>query len=170
MHTHTHPHAFNGPLSGTTQVSGTRKVKPIRILLKQETVSGNHTSTAPLSFLQARCPSCHPTNSIKALKAHKWVRKLGNLDLAWNLATGKGVNKVRYTQTWRLYLFSVAHCLAPAPQKSWPYGAIQIYYYEWRRNKYAAWAELQNCNIYKFLVFSRPLLGISTRMKQWLSK
>jgi len=29
----------------------------------------NHTSTAPLSFLQAGCPSCRPTNSVKALKA-----------------------------------------------------------------------------------------------------
>jgi len=29
----------------------------------------NHASTPPLSFLQARCPSCHPTNSVKALKA-----------------------------------------------------------------------------------------------------
>jgi len=29
----------------------------------------NHASTSPLSFLQARCPSCHPTNSIKALNA-----------------------------------------------------------------------------------------------------
>jgi len=29
----------------------------------------NHTSTSPLSFLQAGCPSCHPTNSVKALKA-----------------------------------------------------------------------------------------------------
>jgi len=29
----------------------------------------NHASTPPLSFLQAGCPSCHPTNSIKALKA-----------------------------------------------------------------------------------------------------
>jgi len=29
----------------------------------------NHASTSPLSFLQAGCPSCHPTNSIKALKA-----------------------------------------------------------------------------------------------------
>jgi len=27
----------------------------------------NHASTPPLSFLQARCPSCRPTNSIKAL-------------------------------------------------------------------------------------------------------
>ena len=36
-----HTHLFNGPLSGTTQVSGTRKEKPIWILLKQETVSGS---------------------------------------------------------------------------------------------------------------------------------
>jgi len=28
----------------------------------------NHASTPPLSFLQARCLSCHPTNSVKALK------------------------------------------------------------------------------------------------------
>jgi len=31
----------------------------------------NHASTPPLSFLQARCPSCRPTNSVKALKAEK---------------------------------------------------------------------------------------------------
>jgi len=30
----------------------------------------NHASTPPLSFLQAGCPSCRPTNSVKALKAH----------------------------------------------------------------------------------------------------
>jgi len=29
----------------------------------------NHASNPPLSFSQAGCPSCHPTNSIKALKA-----------------------------------------------------------------------------------------------------
>jgi len=29
----------------------------------------NHASTSPLSFLQAGCSSCCPTNSIKALKA-----------------------------------------------------------------------------------------------------
>ena len=28
-----------------------------------------HASTSPLSLLQARCPSCCPTNSVKALKA-----------------------------------------------------------------------------------------------------
>jgi len=30
----------------------------------------NHARTPPLSFLQAGCPSCRPTNSVKALKAH----------------------------------------------------------------------------------------------------
>jgi len=29
----------------------------------------NHASTPPLSFLQAGCLSCRPTNSVKALKA-----------------------------------------------------------------------------------------------------
>jgi len=28
----------------------------------------SHASTPPLSFLQAGCPSCRPTNSVKALK------------------------------------------------------------------------------------------------------
>jgi len=29
----------------------------------------NYASTPPLSFLQAGCPSCCPTSSVKALKA-----------------------------------------------------------------------------------------------------
>jgi len=29
----------------------------------------NHTNTPPLIFLQAGCPSCCPTNRVKALKA-----------------------------------------------------------------------------------------------------
>ena len=68
-----------------TRWTGTRKVKPIWILLKQETVSGISWATcksAPRSrqittpaphhsvFLQVGCPSCHPTNSVKALKVH----------------------------------------------------------------------------------------------------
>ena len=32
--------------------------------------ANNHASTPPLSFLQAGCPSCCPTNSVKALKAN----------------------------------------------------------------------------------------------------
>ena len=63
----------------------TRKVKPIWILLKQETVSGSGISwgicksaprsrqiTTPAphhSVSTGRMPSCRPTNSVKALKA-----------------------------------------------------------------------------------------------------
>ena len=84
-HTHTHTHPFNGPFPGLPRWAGTRKVEPIWILLKQETVSGSGISwarcksapcsrqiTTPAShysvFLQAGCPSCRPTNSVKALK------------------------------------------------------------------------------------------------------
>jgi len=31
----------------------------------------HRASTSSLSFLQARCPSCRPTNSVKALKANQ---------------------------------------------------------------------------------------------------
>ena len=34
----------------------------------------NHASTPPLSFLQAGCPSCRSTNSVKALKASNATR------------------------------------------------------------------------------------------------
>ena len=79
-HTHTRLMDLFKGLPGWTD---TRKVKPIRILLKQETVSGSGIGwaicksasrsrqiTMPVpSFLQAGCPSCLPTNSVKALKA-----------------------------------------------------------------------------------------------------
>ena len=87
-HTHTHTqHTFNGPFSGTTRVSQYEKGKThldfteardsewqwhqlghmqVCILLQTD----NHASTPPLSFLQAGCPSCRPTNSVKALKAY----------------------------------------------------------------------------------------------------
>jgi len=85
-HTHarTQAHPFNGPFSGW---ASTRKVKPSWILLKQRDSewqwhqldhmqvctllhTDNHASTSLLSFLQAGYPSCHPTTSVKALKAN----------------------------------------------------------------------------------------------------
>jgi len=38
----------------------------------------NHASTSLLSFLQAGCPSCHPTNSVKALKANLLNSNINN--------------------------------------------------------------------------------------------
>jgi len=42
----THTHTFNGPFPGLPGSAGTRKVKPIWILLKQQTVSGSGISWA----------------------------------------------------------------------------------------------------------------------------
>jgi len=47
----------------------------------------NHTSIPPLSFLQAGCPSCCPTNSVKAQKAYLVPchgRKTAGIDMNWN--------------------------------------------------------------------------------------
>ena len=58
--THTHP--FNSPLSKTTQVSRYRNVKPIWILLKQETVAvASAGPYASLHLAADRQPCQHPT-------------------------------------------------------------------------------------------------------------
>jgi len=46
----------------------------------------NHASTLPLSFLQAGCPSCRPTNGVKALKATVWPKKENNKALQLQLS------------------------------------------------------------------------------------
>ena len=79
-------HPLNGPLSRTTRVSWYQKGKTnldfteardsecqwqqlghMQVCTSLQT--DNHISTPPLSLLQAGCPSCRPTNSVKALKA-----------------------------------------------------------------------------------------------------
>ena len=45
---------------------GANNMQTICTLLQRD----NHTRTPPLRFLQAGCPSCRPTNSIKALKGY----------------------------------------------------------------------------------------------------
>ena len=79
-------HTFNGPLSGTTQVSRYQKGKTDldfteardsewqwhqlgRMQVCTSLQTDNHASTHHSVFLQAGCPSCRPTNSVKALKA-----------------------------------------------------------------------------------------------------
>ena len=86
-------HPFNATLSGTTWVGRYQKGKTnldftearssewqwhqlgrMQVCISLQT--DNHASTPPLSFLQAGCPSCHPTNSVKALKAHSIFQRL----------------------------------------------------------------------------------------------
>ena len=55
----------------------------------------NHVSTPPLSFLQAGCPSCRPTNSVKALK-------------------GVAVDKVMIKENYYYYsIMLVSLCISP---------------------------------------------------------
>jgi len=42
----------------------------------------NHASTQPLIFLQTGCPSCHPTNSVKALKTN--TKNILSKSWEWN--------------------------------------------------------------------------------------
>ena len=87
-------HPFNSRLSRTTQVSWYKKGKTnVNFTEARDSEwqwhqlghihlhdihsvctslqTDNHASTPPLSFLQAECPSCRPTNSVEALKALK---------------------------------------------------------------------------------------------------
>jgi len=89
VHSVAYTHPFDGPVSRTIWVSQYQKGKGktnldfteardsewqwhqlghIRVCTSLQT--DNHASTQPLSFLQSGCPSCRPTNSVKALKAH----------------------------------------------------------------------------------------------------
>ena len=81
-------HLFNSPLSGTTRVSRYQKGKTNldfteardsewqwhqldHIQVCTSFQRDNHASTPPVSFLQAGCPSCRPTNSVGALKGQR---------------------------------------------------------------------------------------------------
>ena len=89
-HTRAHTHTFNGPFSRTTRVSRYQKGKTkldfteardsewqwlqlghMQVCTSFQT--DNHAITSPLRFLQAGCPSCCSTNSVKALKAIVYI-------------------------------------------------------------------------------------------------
>ena len=108
-HTH-HTHPFNGPFSGNTQVSRYQKGKTnldfteardsewqwhqlghMQVCTSLQT--DNHASTPPLSFLQAGCPSCCPTNSVKALKACRRRNSLRETDF---VRLSSSSHRIRY--------------------------------------------------------------------------
>jgi len=90
-------------LSGTTRVSRYQKGKTnldftgardsewqwhqlghMQVCISLQT--DNHASTPPLSFLQAGCPFCRPTNSVKALKA---VQQMFNIQYSGNIVDSR---------------------------------------------------------------------------------
>ena len=99
MHTHTHAH-LTALHPGLPRWASTRKVKPICILLKQETVSGSGISwaicksaprcrqiTMPTPhhsvFFTVRMPFLLPNNSVKALKAKILLCTSAVLNVWW---------------------------------------------------------------------------------------
>jgi len=89
--TNTHTHPFNGPFSGTTQVSRYQKGKTnldfteardsewqrhqlYHMQVCTSLKTDNHTSTPPLKFFTGRIPSCCPANIVKALKVNRPVK------------------------------------------------------------------------------------------------
>jgi len=64
----------------------------------------NHASTPPLCFLQAGCPSCRPTNSVKALKALPAIilPKQKTIGLGMSLPEHTGMHILTYACTDRL--------------------------------------------------------------------
>ena len=80
-HTHTHTHTtvyrpfdrdyLGKPVLDFTEASDSEwqwhQLGRMQVCSSLQT--DNHASIPPLSFLQAGCPSCRPTNSVKALKA-----------------------------------------------------------------------------------------------------
>ena len=91
--THTHTSLFNSPFSGITRLSWYQKGKTnldfteardsewqwhqlghMQVCISLQTDS--HASTPPLSCLQAGCPSCRPTNSVKALKINVYLSQV----------------------------------------------------------------------------------------------
>ena len=111
-HTHTHTHTFTGPFSGTTRVGRYQKGKINLDFTEAEAgdsewqwhqldhmqvctslQTDNHASTPPLSFLQAGCPSCRPTNSVKALKA---TMSLLTCRRTWKLIIDKETHNLRF--------------------------------------------------------------------------
>ena len=66
---------MNGPFSGKTNLDFTEardselqwhQLGRMQVCTSLQT--DNHAGTQSLRFLQAGCPSCHPTNTVKALK------------------------------------------------------------------------------------------------------
>ena len=136
IHAHTHTHTrLTAIFPGLPRLAGTRKVKTnldftgardsewkwhqlgyMQVCTSLQT--DNHASTPPHSFLQARCPSCRPTNSVKAWKAdgsgqskaqYQHLKKLKRHSTA-NQPLLLSINGDRQTDGWK-----TDRCIDPTP-------------------------------------------------------
>ena len=104
--------------------ASTRKVKPIWILLKQETVSGKFAPRSRLitmpaphhSFLQAGCPSCRPSNSVKALMENYFTQQK---HMKWDEDPSFGLRASSLTEWTCLPFRSVVLTSSQSSPKIW---------------------------------------------------
>jgi len=80
----------------------------------------NHASTPPLSFLQAGCPSCHPTNSVKAPMASERLLKIEReiSPWVWYLPFGPPFTHV-------LFIVTAGELFAQCPLDGYPSTAME---------------------------------------------
>jgi len=121
---HTHP--FNGPFSGTTQVSWYQKGKTkldfneardsewqwhqlghVQVCISLQT--DNHASTPPLSFFTDGCPSCSPNNSIKPLKTNVYDTVDGKLN-ACCLQLHMHQKMISVGRWWQILIVAFSEC------------------------------------------------------------
>ena len=135
---------FAALFPGLPSRTGTGKVKPMWILLKQETVSGSGISRAVCIALcksaprsrQITTPAPHHsvfTGRMPFLPPNQQRQSTEGISVGNESVPKIIINDKKCTVTvfnsspgLSLFLFSVAHCLAPAPLKIRPYGTIQI--------------------------------------------
>ena len=118
-HTHTQTHSFNGPFSVTTWVDFTEardsewqwhQLGHMQVCISLQT--DNDASTSPVSFLQAGCPSCHPTNSVKALKAKALKAKIHLTPIPQHGNYCQQHCRKKEKQSWTTYsLFALLCCM-----------------------------------------------------------
>jgi len=85
----------------------------------------NHASTQPLFFLQAGCPSCRPTNCVKALKAKRDKKGKGSpysiterrVPELIPVLGSQPAGKVSHKPSGRLPLLSARPAVTPATLK-----------------------------------------------------
>ena len=115
MNTHTHTR-LTALFPGLPRSAGTRKVNQSGFYWsKRQWVAAasagtyaslhlapnrHHASTPPLSFLQAGCPSCRPTNSVKALKAQRLDEVSYKPSLVWSKLVNTSLPAQSSSRCW----------------------------------------------------------------------
>jgi len=129
-HTHTHTH-LTALCPGLPRWAGTRKVKPVWILLKQDTMSGIGISwaicksasrsrqiTTPVPhhtvFLQIGCPSCRPTSTEPVKENVPMVINLQTtciwVDISVTNVSKSFTDKMAAKTGWHRYGMNLCHC------------------------------------------------------------